>query len=74
MKFEEFTVHVNRDGNAFFALVGDDIASGVVGWGATPSEALRELAQALSDAEPFTVQNRGGSAFFALPDAQPEAK
>lgn len=44
-QLEKFTVQVERDGNAFFALVGDDIATGVVGWGETPAEALRMLAQ-----------------------------
>lgn len=32
-----------QDGNAFCCLLGDDIAIGVCGWGASPAEAVRDF-------------------------------
>jgi hypothetical protein len=36
-----------RDGNAIGAMIGPDLQAGISGWGATATEALRELANAI---------------------------
>lgn len=38
-----FTMSIHQDGNAFIALVGQDIASGIAGSGDTPREAIQNL-------------------------------
>ncbi len=43
----DYVVHIKRDGNMWEALYGDDPMSGNVGYGVTPSEALRKLADDL---------------------------
>ena len=40
-------VQLIRDGNAIGAMIGPDLQAGISGWGATASEALRELADAI---------------------------
>jgi hypothetical protein len=47
MRSESVTVQLIRDGNAIGAIIGPDLQAGISGWGATASEALRELADAI---------------------------
>lgn len=43
----ELTVRIFKDGNQFCALHGDDMMSGIAGFGATPKEALDEFVSEL---------------------------
>ena len=47
MRSESVTVQLIRDGKAIGAIIGPDLQAGISGWGATASEALRELADAI---------------------------
>jgi hypothetical protein len=47
MRSGSVTVQLIRDGNAIGAVIGPDLQVGISGWGATASEALRELADAI---------------------------
>lgn len=39
-----YTPRIFQDGNAWCALLGEDIAVGVTGWGDTPAEAMQDPA------------------------------
>jgi len=40
-----YNVVLHEDGNAWCALIGEDLQSGIAGYGDTPGDALRELAE-----------------------------
>lgn len=45
----EYTVQIGLDGNMYCALIGENIQEGICGFGSTPAEALRELANELEN-------------------------
>ncbi len=46
---EEQVVKLYQDGNQVCALIGDNIMEGIVGFGITRADALRDLADRLED-------------------------
>lgn len=48
---DEWTIRVFKDGNMYCALIGDDLQSGVGGFGVTQVDSIRDLCDRISAGE-----------------------